>query len=178
MIVATTFDEFRRRVLVPEGLDDPSKFLAADFFDEIPLYSRYEQIEPFLRHGHSADKVLLDLALEYLAEICGDAKASRGFVAAITIPDDKDSRYIVPSVFVCKGRIRQRLHGLRLRKPLTAFSKRIAGILKRIDSRTALGVLEDTLTVPGEVRAFISYPDMLDQMTCVGVPKDQCSPRS
>ena len=101
MIVATTFDEFRRRVLAPEGLDDPSKFLTADFFDEIPLYSRYEQIEPFLRYGRSAGKILLDLALEYLAE-----------------------------------------------------------------------------TVPGEMRAFISYPDMLDQMTCVGVPKDQCAPRS
>ena len=99
MIVATIFDEFRRRVLAPEGSDDPSKLLTADFFDEIPLYSRYEQIEPFLRHGRvSANKVLLDLALEYLAEICGDAKGSRSFVAAITIPDDKDSRYIIPSV--------------------------------------------------------------------------------
>jgi hypothetical protein len=29
-------------------------------------------------------------------------------------------------------------------------------------------ILEDTLTVPGEVRVFISYPDMLDQVTRVG----------
>jgi hypothetical protein len=130
--VATTFDEFRRRVLAPEGLDDPSKFLAGDFFDEIPLYSRYEQIEPFLRNGGSADAVLMDMALEYLADIRGEAKTIRGFVAAITIPDDKDCRYIVPNVFVCKGRIRQRLHGLRLRKPLTAFGKRVARILKQI----------------------------------------------
>ncbi len=113
------------------------------------------------------------MALEYLAEIRGEAKTTRGFVAAITIPDDKDCRYIVPNVFVCKGRIRQRLHGLRLRKPISGFSKRIARILKRIDPKSALRILEDTLTVPGEVRVFISYPDMLDQATRVGVAKEQ-----
>ena len=170
--VATTFDEFRHRVLAPEGLANPCKFFEGDFFDEIPLYSRYEQIEPFLRNGGSADAVLLDMALEYLAEIHGEAKTIRGFVAAITIPDDKDSRYIVPNVFVCKGRIRQRLHGLRLRQPLTDFSKRIAAILKQVDPTAALRILEDTLTVPGEVRVFISYPGMLDQVTRVGVAKE------
>ncbi len=173
MIVATTFDEFRRRVLAPEGLDDLSKFFEGDFFDEIPLYSRYEQIEPFLSSGGSADAVLLDMALEYLAEIRGEAKTTRGFVAAITIPDDKDCPYIVPNVFVCKGRIRQRLQGLRLRKPITGFSKKIERILKRIDPKSALRILEDTLTVPGEVRVFISYPDTLDQVTRVGVAKEQ-----
>ena len=173
MIVTTTFDEFRRRVLAPEGLDDPSMFFEGDFFDEIPLYSRYEQIEPLVCHERSPETVLLEMALEYLAEIRGEAKIIRGFVAAITISDDKDCRYIVPNVFVCKGRIRQRLNALRLRKPLTDFSKRIAGILKRIDPTAALRILEDTLTVPGEVRAFISYSDMLDQMTRVGVAKEQ-----
>ena len=173
MIIATTFDEFRRRVLAPEGLDDSSMFFKGDFFDEIPLYSRYEQVESFVCHEHSSETVLLDMALEYLAEIRGEAKTTRGFVAAITIPDEKDSRYIVPNIFVCKGRIRQRLNALRLRKPLTDFSKRIASILKQIDPNTGLGILDDTLTVPGEVRVFISYPDMLDQVTRVGTAKEQ-----
>ncbi len=171
MSVATTFDEFRRRVLAPEGLADPSIFLEGDFFDEIPLYSRYEQIEPFVCREDSPETILLDMALEYLAEICGEAKATRGFVAAITVPDDKDCRHFVPNVFVCKGRIRRRLHALRLRKPLTDFSKRIAGFLKQLDPKHTLRILEDTLTVPGEVRAFISYPEMLDQVTRVGVAK-------
>ena len=156
--VATTFDDFRRCVLSPGGLADPSKFLEGDFFDEIPLYSRYEQIEPFVRSGRSADAVLLDMALEYLAEIRSEAKVGRGLVVAITIPDDKDSRYIVPNVFVCKGRIRQRLHGLRLRKPISLFGKRIAGMLKQADPTAVLRILEDTLTVPGEVRVFIAIP--------------------
>lgn len=60
-IVTTTFDDFRRRVLAPEGLAAPSKFLEDAFFDEIPLYSRYEQVEPFLRHEQSPETVLLDL---------------------------------------------------------------------------------------------------------------------
>ncbi len=172
MIVATTFEDFRRRVLAPEGLDDPSRFLQADFFDEIPLYSRYEQIEPFVRRGRSADVFLLDMALEYLGEVFDAATTSRGFFAAITIPDDKDAKHIVPSLFFCKGRSRQRLRGLRLRKPLTEFSKRLSGILRRVDPQSELGILEDTLTVPGEPRVFISTPDMLDRVTRVGVGKE------
>ena len=168
-IVASTFDDFRCRVLAPEGLSDPSRFLEGDFFDEVPLYSRYEQIEPFLRHVRSADEFLLDMALEYLAAIRGEAKMSQGFVAAITIPDDRDCRYIVPSVFVCRGHIRRRLRGLRLRKPLAAFSKRMAAALKQVAPKSELRILEDTLTVPGEVRVFISYPEMLDRVTRAGV---------
>ena len=182
MILATSFDDFRHQVLEPEGLADPSRFVAGDFFDEIPLYSRYAQVEPFLRGKRSPDNVLLDMALEYLAEVCGEAKLRRGFVAAITIPDDaipgdaipdeKEFRYLVPSLFVCKGNIRRRLNGLRLRKPLTAFGKRIAAVLKQVDPKSTFGILEDTLTVPGQPRVFISYPNMLDQVVSVGVAEE------
>ena len=103
MIVATTFEDFRRRVLAPESLDDPRRWLKAGFFDEIPLYSRYDQIEPFIRRGRSADSFLLDMALEYFAEVCAAPKSSRGFLAAITIHDDREARYILPNIFVCRG---------------------------------------------------------------------------
>lgn len=171
MSIATVFDEFRRLVLAHEELDRPSEVFGSDFFDEIPLYSRYRQVEPFVRGADNPEHVLLDLALEYLGEIRGEIKTSRSFFAAITVLEDQDSLYIVPNVLVCNGRIGQRLHALRLRKPLTAFGKRMASVLKKIDLRKEFRLLEDTLTVPGHVRVFISYPDILERLAAAASPE-------
>lgn len=69
MIATMTYEKFRRQVLRHERLDDVSIFFAPGFFDEIPLYSRYKQIEPFINDTDSPEAFLLDLALAYLAEI-------------------------------------------------------------------------------------------------------------
>ena len=152
-----TYDKFRRQVLKREHLDDVSPFFKPGFFDEIPLYSRYKQIEPFIATTDSPETGLIGLAIAYLEEIVDRAKPRASFLAAITILDDKDCDQIVPNVFVCHGQVRQQLRKLRLHAPSTSFGKRIASIVRRLDRQHKLQLLEDTSTVPGHVRVFIGY---------------------
>ena len=148
MIATTTYEKFRRRVLAKERLDDMSVFFEPGFFDEIPLYSRYAQIEPFISNADSPEGVLVGLAIACLEEIVGRSKPRAMFLAAITILDDKDFDQIVPNVFVCHGQVRQRLRGLSLHAPSTSFGNRMASILRRLDRRHKFQLLEDTSTVP------------------------------
>ena len=108
MLATNIYDSFRRQVLKQEHLADPSIFFRTGFFDEIPLYSRYEQVEPFVGKTSTPDVLLLGLALDYLEEVASYAKARSTFLAAITILDDRDFDQIVPNVFVCHGRVKQR----------------------------------------------------------------------
>ena len=100
---------------------------------------------------------LLGLALDFLREIIAHTKPHGEFFAAITVLDNKDFDQIVPNVFVCHGKVRQRFatyafagHPHRLESSLTA-------IINRLDRKGEFQVLEDTLTVPDHVRVFIGY---------------------
>jgi hypothetical protein len=168
MIATTNYDQFRRRVLTHEHLDDVSLFFEPGFFDEIPLYSRYKQIEPFIGNTAAPERVLLGLALDYLKDVTGRAKPRNKFLAAITVLDDKDFDQIVPNVFVCNGQVRQRLHNLCLHDPVTPFGKRMTRVLKLLDPKHEFQLLEDTSTVPGHVRAFIGYRSASGKVTCIG----------
>jgi hypothetical protein len=59
-------------------------------------------------------------------------------------------------VLVCHGQVRQRLRDLRLHDPHTRFGKRICETLRPLDPHADFQVLEDTQTVPGHMRVFIS----------------------
>lgn len=155
MIAASTYDRFRHQVLRRERLDTVSRFYRAGFFDELPLYSRYDQIEPLVRDSTSPDAALLNLALEYLEEVLAHGRATRPLLAAITFLDDKDFDYLVPSVLVCHGQVRQRLRNLRLQEPNTRFGKRMRETLRQIDPNADFQILEDIHTVPGHVRVLI-----------------------
>lgn len=163
MITATPYYQFRR-VLAHEGLDDASAFIQADFFDEIPLYSRYAQIEPLIGPSESSDEVLLALAIEYLEEVAShvsppnevQTRPAHDLLLAITVWDGDDD-YIVPNLFVCHGQVRERLQKLDLREPRSPFGRKIADLVRQLDSTRRLLVLEDTDTVPGDVREFIGY---------------------
>ena len=57
------------KVLKAERLFDvPAVFGHPEFFDEVPLYSRYKQVE-FLSGCGDVDKLLIDLALAYLDRV-------------------------------------------------------------------------------------------------------------
>ena len=79
-------------VLRAEGLADiPSSFRDPSFFDEVPLYSRYEQVD-FLRRYGEVDRLLLELSLEYLqrVKIEGTANKPKRFIADEPVPDNPD----------------------------------------------------------------------------------------
>jgi len=156
MIAASTYDRFRQRVLQRERLADMSRFYRSGFFDELPLYSRYSQIEPLVRDSTSPDAALLNLALEYLEEVLTYGRATRPFLAAITFLDDKDFDYLVPNVLICHGQVRRRLRNLRLQEPSTRFAKRMRETLRQIDPNADFQIFEDTQSVPGHVRVLIS----------------------
>lgn len=152
---------FRTRfesVLKAQHLDDvASIFAESDYFDEVPLYSRYQQID-FLKHYGEVDQLLIELALDYLdrvsTEIC--IPGTQRFIA-ITVIRDSHDEYLVPAIFVCNGNVAARLKDLRLSSPADGLGKRVQALVKLANREIAYSVFEDRHTVPGEVRVFIGY---------------------
>ena len=145
-------------VLRSERLADiPSGFRDAEFFDEVPLYSRYQQVEFLKEHG-DVNRLLVELALEYLQRIVSEvslAKSKR--LLAITIIRSSDEEPIVPSIFVCNSKVKTRLRRLHLTLPGHGLGERIRKIVAQIYDPADYSVLEDCLTVPGDVRVFVGY---------------------
>jgi len=137
--------------------DIVSSFGDADFFDEIPLYSRYSQVE-FLKPYGDVNMLLVELALDYLDRVKSEIPIGKGKrFTAITVISDDDAEYIVPSIFVCNGNVKTRLRNLHLSSPSEGLGKRIEALVKKANLDSTYGVLEDRTTVPGDVRVFVSY---------------------
>ncbi len=76
------------RMLEKNRLVDLSQFHKPDFFEEVPLYSRYADVS-FLA-DHSADEasiVLLKLSLKFLKSVVSYEEHDTPFFAAITVAD-------------------------------------------------------------------------------------------
>jgi hypothetical protein len=138
-------------------VDVVSAFGDRDFFDEVPLYSRYNQVE-FLKHHGDVNLLLIELALDYLGRVMSEIHtgSDKRFVAITVISDDQ-AEYIVPSVFVCNGKIKTRLKELHLLPPSEGLGKQIEALVRKANLHADFGVLEDRVTVPDDVRVFISY---------------------
>jgi hypothetical protein len=157
MIPATAKQRFAA-VLKAELLADiPSSFRDPTFFDEIPLYSRYAQID-FLKEYGEVDQLLLELSLEYLQRVESELAISKSkrFIAVTVFRDDANE-YIVPSIFVCNGKARARLKDLHLLPPSKGLGETIKILMQKIGHPQDYYVLEDRTTVPDDVRVFISY---------------------
>jgi hypothetical protein len=145
-------------VLADQHLTDAvSTFADPRFFDEVPLYSRYKQVE-FLRRYGDVDLLLIEFAIDYLKQATSaiaPGKAQR-FVA-ITVIRDADDEYIVPYIFVCNSNVKSRLKKLRLSTPFSILGKQIKTLLKKAKLTADFSVFEDRSTVPDDVRIFISY---------------------
>jgi hypothetical protein len=165
--VRTKFDS----VLRGRHLADPaSRFADPDFFDEVPLYARYEEVK-FLKEFGDVNSLLIELSLDYLERVAskqhtgtvGRRVASKqqtgtvGRFVAITVISDDEYEYVVPSIFVCNRKAETRLKNLHLSSPSKGFGKRIERFVKEANRRTTFSVLEDRSTVPGDVRVFIGY---------------------
>lgn len=143
-----------RRVLGEQKLDDLSQFQRVGFFDEVPLFSRYAQIA-FLddQDRDRANETLLELGLEYLDRIYCEFQAPEGsFFAGLTAYAPAEGDYLQPSIFVYHGLIGEHLLGrLNLSAPDSVFG---AWVARHVGDRP-YAVMQDTETVPGEVRVFI-----------------------
>ena len=145
-------------VLRGRQLADPaSSFSNPDYFDEVPLYARYEEVD-FLKKYGDVNALLVELALDYLERVVCATKLSkvRRFAAITVINDDQDE-YVVPSIFVCNRNVSTRLRDLHLSIPSKGFGKRIDAIVKHAKFHTRYSVLEDRTTVPDDVRVFVGH---------------------
>ncbi|HEV2949178.1 MAG TPA: hypothetical protein VGX70_17520 [Gemmataceae bacterium] len=147
------------KILQDEGLADLSQFHRLGFFDEVPFYSRLSQVS-FLRGlgRDRADSILLEFALKFLKALIWYETPEWPFLATITVWNDPEEEPIVPNLFVCSGKLKEQLgKGLQLHEPKKAASKRIRGLVKRLDLVESIEVLEESSTLPDKTRCFIGY---------------------
>lgn len=145
-------------VLREQQLADVAEILSdRDFCDEVPLYSRYHQVDFLKQHG-DVDLILMELALDYLDRVSSETRAtSTDRFAAISVIRDDAAGYIVPSIFLCNSDAKRRLKNLSLSQPSTTFGQQIEELVKRASADQTFIVLEDRLTVPEASREFIGF---------------------
>jgi hypothetical protein len=146
-------------VLEKENLVDLSQFHRTGFFDEVPLFSRQEEID-FLhgRPGDEADRILLGFALKFLSSVVSYEKHRSPFVAAITAWGSAEDP-VLPNLFVWSGDIRKLRSKLVLVSPSTPFARRVKRLVPSRHTHDQFEVLQDTTTEPAETRIFISLAE-------------------
>jgi hypothetical protein len=145
-------------VLKAEQLAEiPTSFCDPAFYDEVPLYSRYEQID-FLHEYGDVDRLLMGLALAYLERVKSECapKGLKRFIAVTVIRDDV-SENTVPYIFICNSNPSTRLKELRPAPPSKGLGQYVQNLVEEIDSGKTYSVLEDRSTVSDDVRVFVSY---------------------
>lgn len=157
MMVASAQKQFAIMLRAQKLLPMPPSFQEADFCDEIPLYSRYKQVDFLGRYG-DVDRMLLELSLEYLEMVKAErpARKSERFIA-VTIHRDGVDEYIVPCIFVCNNRPQTIMQELHLTPTSPGLGEYVQGLARQIDQSGVYRVLEDRCTVPDDVRIFVGY---------------------
>lgn len=137
-------------------IDDLSKFSSDDYFDEVPLFSRYQQVDFLAQYG-DANALIVELSLDYLDRIISATGSERiERFAAITIITDDGGEHLVPHIFICSGDVDRRLPGLCLSEPADGLGKQVQELVDQIMPDGGFRVLEDRSTVPGDVRVFVA----------------------
>ena len=147
-------------VLREELLDDLSIYRKPHFFDEIPLYSRDKQVEFLKAFGNEANLLLIEFSLEYLRRVVFDSHSKVARFIAITVARPENGEYVIPRIFVCNGNVREKLGELQLLPPEDRFARQISDLVHKAAPTTEFNVLQDKLTIPGDVRVFISYKSL------------------
>jgi hypothetical protein len=161
MISSMAKSKFEILLRARQLADPVSSFSIPDFFDEVPLYARYAEVE-FLKKFGNVDLLLVKLALDYLERVTSASRHSKARrFAAITVINDDEDEFIVPSVFVCNGSVSTRLRELHLSLPSKGLGKRIEALVKDAKLNGCYCVLEDRDTIPGDVRVFIGHKSPL-----------------
>ncbi len=148
------------KILEKEGLADLSQYHRDAYFDEVPLYSRFEDVS-FLRElgRDKADTALLRFGLKFLKALTWYEVPERPFFAALTVWHNPDDELIVPNLFVCNGDVYERVGDHLALGPVKVMaSKRIEKLISRLQMIESHQVLEDIATAPLTSRVIIGYP--------------------
>jgi len=160
MISDKNYESKLWEVLTKEHLVDLSQFHKADFYDEVPLFSRGSEID-FLS-GYASDRantMILGFALKYLKSVVCYEEHSKPYFAAITAWSSSEDGRIVPNLFVWSGPVRPLQKKLVLEEVTTSFGKRIQRYVSKKNLANRFEILEDTSSDPDESRIFISFSD-------------------
>ncbi len=142
-----------------ENLADLSQYHQGDFFDEVPLYSRFSDVS-FLGNldRDQADRFLLGFGIKFLKALIWYEIPRHSFFASLTVWNDPANDWIVPHVFVCCGKVKERLRNrLVLHPARSAPSKRICRLFSGLHLPDPLRILEDSLTSNELTRVHIGY---------------------
>ena len=145
------------QMLEKNRLVDLSQFHKPDFFEEVPLYSRYADIA-FLK-DHAADEasaLLLRFALKFLRSVISYEEHAAPFFAAITVADFSPGDPIVPNLFVWSRPLAELYEKLKLAEATTPFGRKMKRVVSQFDLPDRHEVFEDTTTVPGLAREFVA----------------------
>jgi hypothetical protein len=157
-------------VLQEEGLGDLSRFHRSGFFDEVPLFSRFEQVS-FLEEVRPTrgNRMLLEFGLKVLSAIAAYDCSKRPFFAALTFWDEMAAPWLVPHLFVCCGEVNDKVRGKLTLAPCAApFSLRMERWLTDSDPDGRFQIYEDRATEPNLIRVVIGHREPLfPQMTTV-----------
>jgi hypothetical protein len=138
-------------------IDDLSVFAGPDYFDEVPLFSRYKQID-FLKQYGDEKLLIIELALDYLDHVTSSLPGGRTKrLAAITVISDDGGKHLVPHIFICNGEVERRLADLRLTEPTASLGKQVQELVDRARPQGGFRVFADHATVPGDVRVFVAH---------------------
>jgi hypothetical protein len=159
MKTSNEFESKLWQVMEKETLADLAQYHRPNFFDEVPVYSRLSEVGFLKRLGADrADSILLAFALKFLKAIVWYESPRWPFFAAVTIWNNPEDHFIVPNIFVCNGKVEERLAGrLVLEEVKSPASKRIKRLFSRLRMPDPLQVLEDRITTPDLSRVFIGY---------------------
>lgn len=145
------------QILEKNRLVDLSQFHKPDFFEEVPLYTRYADIS-FLTDYSSdeASALLLRFALKFLRSVISYEEHDTPFFAAITVSDFSAGDPIVPNLFVWSNPVSELYEKLSLQAATTPFAKKIKRFVSQSHLPDVYEVLEDLLTTPDFPRAFVA----------------------
>jgi len=148
-------------ILTRGRLVDLSQFHRPNVFDEVPLFTRYSDLD-FLAgvEKNRANAVLLEFALKFLKAVISYEEHRSTYLAAITAwvsdPDD----WIIPNLFFWSGnagRLKSLKKNLIVERVTTRFGMKMKKLVSERISHSQFDVLEDRSTLPGETRAFVSF---------------------
>ena len=145
------------QILEKNRLVDLSQFHRSDFFEEVPLYTRYADISFLSDYSRDeAGAILLRFALKFLRSVVSYEEHETPFFAAITVSDFSEDDPVVPNLFVWSKPVLELYEKLILKTAKTPFGKNIKRLVSQIHLPDLYEVLEDTSTNAEFPRAFVA----------------------
>jgi hypothetical protein len=155
MIQGKQYDSLLWESLARNGLTDLSQFHSADFFDEVPLFTRESDVAFLAKRPGARNRVLLSFALKYLRSVVAYEQHHRPFYAAITVWKFSTKESLTPNLFMYLQSIDALEEVLLLHPVTTPFGRKMETLVGSLPLSGQFEVFEDTSTVAGFPRVFV-----------------------